>query len=295
MPSINASTEVRLLYVDNIAIPIDGSYITTTVGPTFASEVLEKYNYKNFRKMKPNKVAQYANDMNNGLWGHSPAAITFSWDDSGPFLSDGQHRLAAVAQSGHTIPVVICGNFPVKDIVNIDTGIPRQWWQYHLEIGPKGQAAIKGYLDITKALSIGASNLQSPNHSFALLEETAQKHPRLIELVGSTNKMRHQGQFATIPDGAIDALRYILEGLDESECDDFFYLIGTGDGTPVNHPCWSMRAVLHSPNLCPESSGHGRGNHVKIFIRAWNCYRLKKKISQYKLRDAIKEGLVHPE
>ena len=67
-----------------------------TVTPEMAKHRLEKQNTRN-RNLSRIKVDQYARDMKNGDWSKTHQGIAFYDDD---VLADGQHRLAAIIQSG---------------------------------------------------------------------------------------------------------------------------------------------------------------------------------------------------
>lgn len=74
--------------------------------PEIAQDMLS-YNTCN-RPLSRNTVAKYARMMKQGEWFLSHQAIAFTEDDNGKqILVDGQHRLAAVVQSGTTIKTTV--------------------------------------------------------------------------------------------------------------------------------------------------------------------------------------------
>ncbi len=86
--------------------------------PEIAQEMMN-YNTCN-RPLSRNTVAKYARMMKQGEWFLSHQAIAFADDENGnQILVDGQHRLAAVVQSGATINTTII--YHAKQTPYIDT------------------------------------------------------------------------------------------------------------------------------------------------------------------------------
>lgn len=76
------------------------------ITPEIAHDMLN-YNTCN-RPLSRNTVAKYARMMKQGEWYLSHQAIAFAEDENGKqILVDGQHRLAAVVQSGTTIKTTV--------------------------------------------------------------------------------------------------------------------------------------------------------------------------------------------
>lgn len=73
-----------------------------TITPEMAAEFL-KLNTRN-RKLRPSLVAQYASDMRAGRWLLTHQGIAINCDGT---VLDGQHRLAAIIESGVAIRMVI--------------------------------------------------------------------------------------------------------------------------------------------------------------------------------------------
>lgn len=72
------------------------------IGPEKAKEMLSTM--ANNRKVKPEAVLRYADDMIAGRWMLSPEPIVFT----NGVLVDGQHRLKAVIKSGLSIDFIVC-------------------------------------------------------------------------------------------------------------------------------------------------------------------------------------------
>lgn len=74
------------------------------------------------RQIRPAKVAQYATDMRAGKWALTHQGIAF---DSTGRLIDGQHRLAAVVQSGASVDMMVTRGLEGITFVGMDRGLLR--------------------------------------------------------------------------------------------------------------------------------------------------------------------------
>ena len=92
-----------------------------TVTPEMASVWLTK-NKRN-RQINPRRVTMYAKEMREGRWLDHHQGIAFYEDGS---LADGQHRLAAVVESGESIAMIVARNIPNKSGLMIDGHQQRQ-------------------------------------------------------------------------------------------------------------------------------------------------------------------------
>jgi hypothetical protein len=92
-----------------------------TVTPRMAEEWLSRNHGRN-RKMRLNKVKEYAADMKAGRWVLSDQAISF---DAADQLINGQHRLFAVTESKTDIRSIVLFNAPNRSLLVIDGGMKR--------------------------------------------------------------------------------------------------------------------------------------------------------------------------
>lgn len=94
-----------------------------SIGPKEADQLLIG-NSQNYRRIKPRLVAKYASDMRGGRWTLTTTAIGI---DVNGLLTNGQHRLSAVKESGVICQFIVVRNLPetaAKD-PNEDTGSRR--------------------------------------------------------------------------------------------------------------------------------------------------------------------------
>ena len=81
------------------------------VTPAQAREWMVKHNRGN-RKMRESTVSSYARDMRNGDWILNHQGLAFNEEG---VLVDGQHRLAAVVESGCTVPFMVSTGWPAAE------------------------------------------------------------------------------------------------------------------------------------------------------------------------------------
>jgi hypothetical protein len=91
------------------------------VTPEMAREMLQK-NVNN-RSIRVARVMMYANDMKAGKWRDNPQPIMIS--ESGT-ITDGQHRLHAVIESGCTVNTAIVYGVPINIRPVVDQGVSRK-------------------------------------------------------------------------------------------------------------------------------------------------------------------------
>jgi hypothetical protein len=90
------------------------------VTPEIAAEWLTKVGSQ--RSLSTPSVIQYATDMMNGRWGEDMMPLVFDVDGH---LTNGQHRLSAVVQSGVTVGFWVRRDAPRESMRHMDTGRKR--------------------------------------------------------------------------------------------------------------------------------------------------------------------------
>ena len=92
-----------------------------TVTPVLAEEYLKAN--KNNRQLRKNIVAYYAKQMREGQWMLNGEGIIFNEQGA---LVDGQHRLAAVIESGMNVNMLVVRNADKDSFATIDSGVSRK-------------------------------------------------------------------------------------------------------------------------------------------------------------------------
>lgn len=99
-----------------------------TITPKWAEEILTRHNDRvakgefSQRKIARGVIRKYISDMKAGVWELSPEPIVIDENDD---LTDGQHRLEAVHQSGVTIKAMVTYGWPPETIDLINRGRTR--------------------------------------------------------------------------------------------------------------------------------------------------------------------------
>ena len=92
------------------------------VGPEEARALLER-NAEFQRKVRPNRVQEYAEEMRAGRWCDN--GETIKMDELGRLI-DGQHRLRAVIESGTAQVMTVAYGLPADAYKTIDAGLGRR-------------------------------------------------------------------------------------------------------------------------------------------------------------------------
>lgn len=92
------------------------------ISPKQAREILDTANSENFRKMDKDYVRNLAKAMGDGNWDVNGEPLIF---DSNGNLIDGQHRLAACAESGKTLETIVVRGVDPTYVRSIDVGRKR--------------------------------------------------------------------------------------------------------------------------------------------------------------------------
>ena len=153
---------------------------TTLVTPQMAKSWLDSSNTRN-RPLRNKTLYAYASDMRSGRWQQNGECIKF---DRNGVLLDGQHRLAAISQSGVSIPLVIVRGLDPESFHTIDTGMRRS--AAHMltisGVPNAGQAgAICRWVEILSVGDLSTSSTVSSERIMQVLHE----HPFIVEIASS--------------------------------------------------------------------------------------------------------------
>lgn len=137
----------RPAWVDKVAVTID------FIEPSDA-EFLLQGNVNNYRKIKPKVVRKYSADMLAGRWGFDGTPITITEEG---VLSNGQHRLSAVVESGcGQWFLVVRGLQPGSEaLAYTDTGCKRNLPDHLTKKGVHSAAAVAAGVRLLCSLRAG--------------------------------------------------------------------------------------------------------------------------------------------
>lgn len=249
------------------------------VTPEYAAELL-KLNKRN-RRMRPAKVDAHVRALMSGQWEFNGGSVVISATER---LLDGQHRLAAIQQSGYAAKMVVVTGVDDKAQVTIDTGSKRSFSDLLKMDGEKHFANLASVVRLYALMEIqrnalfwGRSNFQP---QITELVRVLEEHPRLRE---STIEAWHIYANVKLPISALGVAHYMFREIDPEDCRDFFDRLrsGTGIGSERTQAILKLRDWANSRK--PHES---RAQHVQFgtICKAWNAYRDGRAVGNIQLR-----------
>jgi hypothetical protein len=251
------------------------------VTPELAREMLENTNRRN-RRIRKNQVQALARDMDENNWLFTGAPLTFDWDGT---LLDGQHRLAAVVESGKAQNFVVMRGLDPNAQSAMDIGSRRLAYDALKLRGVEGD--MKNAAAIARAVYMYDSG-RVPTHleTIRFVEDHAEE---LEDAVAVSEMVRRSGQ---LTGGSFyGAAFYILARIDAHAAADFFEKLASGAELEKGSPILLLRKNL-SKGL---PYGFGRGAwHFKqnfaVVVHCWNAWRDGKELFQMRVPKELPEA-----
>jgi hypothetical protein len=250
---------------------------TVTITPALAEMMLER-NTGN-RPFRLGRMRKHMATIKEGRWKLTSQGISFARDGK---LTDGQHRLNAIKESGVSVPCrVTFGEDPeVFDV--LDTGAPR---------GAADVLAIAGYKYWThlaaaaRVFAIITGPTPSANTSFPndKLLELVEKHPLLAEVC--TDGHRIAGKLRTSSAPLIAALFLIRQSEgDTARFKDFVERLADGANLHQRHPVLVLRNMLLKQGFEGPNNSGKTARIAAAVILCWNAFAAGKNGTEHKLR-----------
>lgn len=258
-----------------------------TLDPIKAREMLDNTNTRN-RPLNPNTVETYARIIKDGRWKVTHQGLAF--DTTGALL-DGQHRLAAIAQAGVPVKIMITHNVDPDEFAVIDIGRRR-----------------------TPADALGIAGIEHNRNQIASVARFLRNYDRL-DGSGWTDKHSARLDNSNILDAVEDygpskinsAVRIgtthgRLSGINITVLSAFFYLLHFRHETPLVEVMKFIQGVSSGAGLqqgdsrlalrnlmMHKNSGaktnKDRKNQLIAVIKAWNSYISDREVSRIVVRD----------
>lgn len=236
------------------------------VTPAQAAKWLE-LNGKN-RPRRQRVVDVYARDMSTGAWQMTGEPVKFGLDGS---LLDGQHRLAAVVQSGVTVPMLVIRGLAADSQEVMDSGAKRT----------AGDALnLRGHTNTMRLSSVarlaivieeyGFDAVAGQQRSVSTSEVTAfvAEHPELADCVAWAGTVYRQ--LDTSPSAIAYAMWRTLK-IDADAANDFFADAADGIGLQAGDPVLALRKRLAEARRNRERMP--LAGSLSLIFRAWNARR----------------------
>lgn len=242
------------------------------VTPELAERWLKR-NLKN-RNVRPQTVARYARDMKAGKWHLDGTPIKFSADR---VLLDGQHRLAAIIESGATITTaVVVGIDPTAQAV-MDTGRART---------AADMLAINGEKNTTTLAAAARFGLEVERNDFNHNSEYS--HEEVAAYVEANKDLRYAVEFThnlarkTDCPPAVAAYAFMIQArIDAFAAANFWVAasgkVGLASGDPVIAMTNRFAEARRNRERMPRPA------YLSAIYRAWNYRRAGRRLHLLKI------------
>lgn len=244
------------------------AYEVQDITPTLAMKWLNTVNTHN-RNMRTGRVADYARDMRLGQWRENGDAIRFADDGT---LLDGQHRLAAVVESGCTVPMLVVTGLDVAAQDTVDDGIRRTLPDV---LKLRGETDVMSLAAVLRRAFLWETYPERTPRGFVKIRptnaealETLRRHPELRVAASEGARM---AQHVALPKSTLALAHWLFYGIDESDAAEFFSQLTVADGLRKNDPVFQLRKRAFFWRQQPR-----REHDFIVFahvVKAWNAYR----------------------
>jgi len=241
------------------------------VDPLTATDWLEANT--NNRRLRKMLVNSYARDMAAGDWQLAGDPIRFATDGT---LLDGQHRLAAIVESGVTLPMFVIRGLE-KDA------------QAVMDIGGKRNAAdalrLRGKAgDVKDIASIARSVLMFENRERPTSPQIVQFCEDNYAALALASEMGQEIAKAGLRGGSLfGTAAFLLNIVDQEATETFMNLLATGADMGKGHPVLALRnRFIQGMPATSRDQSSLRTNLAYVF-RAWNHWRDGRIIQQLRV------------
>jgi len=242
-----------------------------TIDADIASSILKKN--PNNRKLSNNHVRFLAKQMTDGLWKFDGQPIRL--DRYGRLL-DGQHRLNAIVTSNTKQEFLIVTGLHEDTFKTMDTGKNRsagdvlsiEGYKYHNELS----FIAKFIINFDNGSRAQAGNGRISNSEVLSWVE---KNPTLESVLRQAESFKDS--FSNVLTRSfISSLILLFNRYNVIQSEDFMRRLCTGLDLEPNSPIFILRKKLIADKI--SKSTLPRTEKLALIIKAWNFYRLDKKI-----------------
>lgn len=244
------------------------------VTPRLAEKWLEKRQVQ--RKQRKHLVNMLGRLIIAGQWRFNGQAIIFNDKDE---LADGQHRLAAIANSGKTCICLVLYNVPGEAFETMDSGAARTTADALSASGYNrslGLAAAAGLLyKYEHGITLGHAAMKlSPLEISDLVRENPKLQDALTEAAQSFHVCRSVG----VPTFCY----YLFSRINAKACEAFFEKLASGEELSKGHPILELRRKLIA-RPATERTNHEVLSHW--LFKTWNSVRQNKPVELLRIGD----------
>lgn len=230
------------------------------IGPKLAEQLLAR-NSGN-RALRKGRVKALAKEMTDGRWMLNGEAIKIGADGR---LLDGQHRLAAIVQSGVTVQTLVIRNVEDEAFVTFDSGLARSAGDMLRSAGVEASAvAVAALVNLVLAYEDGTAGYSTGVHTprTATFDRFSEAPETFTECVRAASRLlaRFKGHNRSY----VGLLMFMAP---ESEA--FLEKVTSGVGLEAGDPAAALRNFLY--NTRQKAVYRYRGALLAGYIHAWNA------------------------
>ena len=246
-----------------------------SITPEIAREYLG-FNTHN-RNLRSRVVAGYAADMIAGDWLWNGESLKFAVDGT---LLDGQHRLAAIAEAGVTVKMLVIRGLPAGAQDTVDGGAKRKFSDVLNLRGEKNYISLATTVRGICAWESGERNargaLMTTNSQ---LLATLEKHPWVREGMATVQRV---STLSGLPVRVGGLAWWLFVQLDSDDANYFFDRLASDQAHQSGQPIYELRKAISASF---SVRGERSANYLlAITIKAWNKYRDGEKVGQLRFR-----------
>lgn len=259
-----------------------------TLEPDQARELLNTTNTRN-RPLNPNTVEAYSRIIKEGRWKLTHQGIAF---DTNGELIDGQHRLAAIANAGTPVKIMVTRNVDPAEFTVIDVGRRRTpadaLGVAGIEHNRNQIASVARFLrnydrlDQSGWTDKHSARLDNPSILEAVQEYGASKLNSAVR-IGTTH-----GRLSGINITVLSTFFYLMHYRHETplvEVMKFIQGISSGAGLQEGDPRLALRNSMLGAKHSGAKTNKDRKNQMVAVIKTWNAYISGREVQRILVRD----------
>lgn len=257
-----------------LAPEIQVSVEVEAITPDQAQDWLDKNNTHN-RRVRKSHVAQIVRDLEADHFLFTGDSIKFDWNGT---LLDGQHRLAAIAQSGKTVNLIVVRGLDPRSQTAMDINSRRLAYDALKLQGQGGD--MKNAAAIARGVFMWDTG-RVPTHleTIAFVEAHAEELEAAVEVA---EMVRRHGE---LTGGSFYGIAfYLLARIDAAAAHDFFEKLASGANLDEGSPILTLRKALAKglPYGFGRGQWHLRQNFALVTL-SWNRWRDGKELRSMRM------------
>lgn len=259
------------LKVDDTALDVEAWFVT----PEIATDWLS-CNKRN-RNPSDRDIINISRSIERGEWRVTGETVVF---DSDGVLVDGQHRLKAIAHSGHSVWLIVVRGVEPLAAQDATGQVRKRTLNSQLQVrGEKNASNLAAAVNyLWKLQELGSLSGDNPSISQGLAyldaHQAIRDHLRARAPLHQS-AVRFSGSLAA-------ALSYVFSDVDEDDNAAFWERLSTGAGLESNSPIMQLRDRLIANSQVNSKVHHklSMEQQAALCIKSWNLWRAGKTCKQ---------------